>query len=74
MVIVGNQRQKTRTHNEGGKQPNWGDTLNFTLTGPSQMGVQVWDEDNVQDDIVGEGFVDLSAYLNNPGCSRNGRP
>ena len=35
VVVIGNQRQKTRTHNEGGKQPNWNDTLNFTLNGPA---------------------------------------
>jgi hypothetical protein len=35
------------------------------------MRVQVWDEDNLSDDIVGEGFIDLSPYMNNPGASRN---
>lgn len=73
LVFIGNQRQKTRTHNEGGKQPSWGDTLNFTVNGPAQMGVQVWDEDNLADDIVGEGMVNLAPYLNNPGASVNGR-
>ena len=71
MCVISGQRQKTRTHQEGGKQPRWNDTLNFTITNPTGMNVQVWDEDMINDDLVGEGFVDLSGYLSNPGGIRN---
>lgn len=71
VCVINGQRQKTRTHHEGGKQPRWSDTLTFTVSNFSGMNVQVWDEDPMFDDLVGEGFVDLSGYMSNPGVVKN---
>ena len=71
VCVINGQRQKSRVHQEGGKQPRWNDTLIFNISNFSGMNVQVWDEDMVVDDLIGEGYVDMSAYMSNPGISRN---
>ena len=71
ICVLEGSRQKSKAHNLGGKQPKWNDTLIFNVNSPSGMIVQVWDDDFMFDDFIGEGHVDLSAYFVNPGVCRN---
>lgn len=60
VIAGGNQVQRTQICNEGGKQPYWNDTLNFQGVQSPYFKVQVWDRDNVTDDIVGEGELNIN--------------
>ena len=54
-VTVGGHTQKTITHNSAGKTPRWEQTLQFRLNGKEDtVRVEVYDEDTVTDDLVGE--------------------
>lgn len=72
MVVVGNgQVQRTQVCNEGGKQPFWNDVLSFQgMPGPGFQ-VQVWDSDNVTDDIIGEGQLNINpGMMGGQNCSK----
>ena len=61
------QSHKSRTHNNGGKQPVWSDTLFFNVNNPyGSIKIQVWDENTFNDSLVGEGSIDIAPILNNP--------
>lgn len=65
-VSVGNQRQRSGTHRNGGKHPQWSDTFNFN-TNDSILRVQVFDEDTFsRDDLIGEGTLNLNQFYQNP--------
>jgi Ca2+-dependent lipid-binding protein len=70
-VKLGQQVKKTRVHEEGGKKPRWSDTLTFNRSSDNQLVVQVWDKDVVDDDLVGEGNINLSSVYNNPNVPKN---
>lgn len=72
VVKLGQQQRKTRVHDEGGKKPRWSDTLTFTRGSDTQLTIQVWDKDVVDDDLVGEGTVNLSGVYANPNYPKNG--
>lgn len=52
VIIIGSQKQRTKAHSGGGKQPQWQDTLQFQ-TQDSLMRVQVYDDDWGKDDLLG---------------------
>lgn len=71
VCVISNQRQRSKTHHEGGKHPKWNDTMIFQINGSLNMTVQVWDKDLINDDIIGEGYVNLNSYLCSPGIIKN---
>jgi hypothetical protein len=51
--MIGNEKQRSRTCNGGGKKPTWTDTLQFNTT-DTLLRVQVYDEDTFsRDDLIG---------------------
>ena len=71
VCIVGQEKKRTKTHQGGGKKPNWTDTLTFSSQS-QLMKVQVYDDDFGKDDFVGEGTVNLAPLFNNPSRTENG--
>jgi Ca2+-dependent lipid-binding protein len=57
---IGSTQQKTKTHEAGGKTPNWSDILCFTITDEKELAIRVLDEEVVSDDIIGETRIDLT--------------
>ena len=47
--------QRTRVHNNGGKNPNWGDV--FTIPMNSPITLSVWDKDVGADDLIGTAVI-----------------
>lgn len=60
VVISGGDKKQTQYCNEGGKQPHWNETLVFNNAAGPNFQVQVWDRDNITDDIVGEGLLQVN--------------
>lgn len=56
MVKIGNEKKRSRTHQEGGKKPKWTDILSFKPT-TKIMEISVMDQDTITDDLVGEAKV-----------------
>ena len=52
VVMIGNEKRKTKTHKEGGKKPKWDGVLSFR-TNSNYMTVTVYDQDTFTDDVVG---------------------
>ena len=66
IIMVGNEKQTSRTCNGGGKQPSWTDTLQFNST-DQLLRVQVYDHDTFsRDDLIGDGTVNLAQFYQNP--------
>lgn len=53
---------------DGGKHPYWNDTFFFNQVNPgdTMLRVQIWDDDTVSDDMVGEGTYNISQLFNMP--------
>jgi Ca2+-dependent lipid-binding protein len=66
VVQCGSEKRKTRTHQEGGKRPQWNDSFSFANPKSQQLKFVVWDEDNVTDDLVGEGVIDIDKFAKSP--------
>lgn len=60
-VTIGNQKYKTRTANEAGKNPNWTDSFTYKITNETQLFFEIYDRDIGEDDFVGSGIVSLDA-------------
>lgn len=74
MCVLGAEKHQTKYKNEAGKDPKWEDTLVFLNTsGMTVMHVQVWDKDVTNDDLVGEGQIDITHILNSQGMPFNGK-
>lgn len=52
ICIIGNEKQQTKAHSGGGKNPQWMDTLCFNSM-DQFMKVQVYDKDTFSDDMIG---------------------
>ncbi len=66
IIFIGNEKQRSRTCNGGGKTPSWTDTFQFNST-DALLRVQVYDQDTFsRDDFIGEGTLQLNQYYNNP--------
>jgi Ca2+-dependent lipid-binding protein len=59
-------------HEEGGKKPRWNDTLTFTRGSDTNLKIEVWDKDIIDDDLVGEGFFNLTKVYNCANTPQNG--
>ncbi len=70
VVIIGNQKFQTKPHSGGGKTPKWNESFKFENNG-AELKVQVYDDDIGKDDFHGEGTLDLSKSLANPGKVQN---
>lgn len=58
VFILGDQRSKTRTNYHGGKTPKWNDEpFSFFVNKEVDLKIEVWDEDNLYDDLVGTATV-----------------
>jgi len=74
-IYFGGSQYRTRPCDFGGKTPSWNETFVFNPTGDSNLRVEVWDQDAVKDDLVGEGTYNLMKVYNMPSmCSDNGKP
>lgn len=65
VIQVGGQKQRTRTCQGGGKNPNWSDTFQFNSTDPL-LRLQVYDDDVGKDEFIGEGTLNLNQFYQNP--------
>ncbi|MCP3665586.1 MAG: hypothetical protein GY696_24325 [Gammaproteobacteria bacterium] len=64
----GCKKQRTRTHNGGGKNPIWNDTLSIIPTSFSdEIQVVVYDEDTTSDDKIGSCMIKISGLVINSG-------
>ena len=60
-VKVGQQVQRTRVIEEGGRNPRWNDQLNFTATLQDNIRFRIFDKDVAKtDDFIGEVNVPVS--------------
>lgn len=67
VVKVGGQQQRTRTHNDAGKYPQWNDTLSFKRTSEMIAEIEIWDKDEVsKNDLIAQGSLAITSYLNKP--------
>lgn len=57
--------------NEGGKQPFWNEVLTFEGVDSQTLTVQLFDKDNLSDDLIGEGFANLSGCMGGMGQNLN---
>ena len=62
---MGSDKQRSKTHNEGGKKPRWNDQFMFRVKASSML-VTVYDEDTFSDDVVGSVNIELKKYIDNP--------
>ena len=53
-VTIGTQSQKTKTHRSAGKTPRWEETLRFKVSNEEELKLEVYDEDLITHDLVGE--------------------
>ncbi|KNE59216.1 hypothetical protein AMAG_03535 [Allomyces macrogynus ATCC 38327] len=61
IVLVGGEKQRTRTFKDSGKNPTINERLSFTLPeGVRQFNLEVYDDDFGKDDFIGGNIVDLS--------------
>lgn len=63
ILRLGAQTQRTNTKSEAGKKPVWNQSFRFS-NADNNLRVIIMDEDNVSDDVVGEGEVDISRFRN----------
>lgn len=65
IIKVGNQKQKTKTHKKGGKNPSWQDSFAFELTGhESMISVECFDKDVfTADDFVAQSQINMEVFF-----------
>ena len=58
---IGNQKQQTQVHKDGGKNPRWNDALQFHINNDQVMTFWVMDRDHMTaGDCIAEGQVNLA--------------
>ena len=63
-IIAGPNRYRTAVHKNGGKRPQWNETISVPLTGQeSDLTAIVWDQDRKKSDLVGETRLNLGMAL-----------
>lgn len=61
---MGGKTKKTKTHNSGGKNPNWNDTISMDVKGATDITITVYDEDTFTDDKVGTITLNINDIRN----------
>lgn len=60
VIEVGSQKQRSRTHTDGGKNPSWNDSLSFQINGEQQVHISVFDRDILtRDDFICDTTIPL---------------
>jgi Ca2+-dependent lipid-binding protein len=64
-IYLGGQYQRSSTCQSGGKNPSWSDSFFITIPFNSDpmLQVEIWDDDAVNDDMIGSGSYNLAQYL-----------
>lgn len=57
---------RTQVCEFGGKTPHWSESFILNPCGDSTIRVEVWDRDNVNDDLVGAGVFNIQSLYNSP--------
>jgi hypothetical protein len=65
-VVVGGKTFRSKTHNGGGKTPQWTDTFEFKRTTEDIIKFLVYEEDTFSDDFIGEAMFQLSRITDGP--------
>ena len=60
-LSVGDEKRRTKTHDNAGKTPVWFDVFEFNKTNEETIFFDVHDEDVGKDDLVGSGTISLDA-------------
>lgn len=65
IIQVGNQKQRTKTHKNGGKNPSWQDSFAFELTGHEAMlNVMCYDKDVfTSDDFIAQCSINMEIFF-----------
>ena len=64
-IYLGGQYQRSQTAEHAGSDPHWNDNMMFTVPFNSDpiMKIEVWDNDAVNDDLIGAGMQNIAQYL-----------
>ena len=63
-VTVGSQTQQTKVHNQGGKNPIWGNQFSFQISNEKECQLEVYDKDNMgKDKLMGETRVSIMDWI-----------
>ena len=67
-ILFLNQQFKTKTHNNGGKNPIWNQQFTFQVDNIDDIcTIEIFDKDTfTQDDYIGKAVLNLSRALRNP--------
>lgn len=65
-ILYGNKKFKTKTHDKGGKNPEWNQTLDIPIIKlEDSVTVSCFDEDLTKDDLICEGNLPLNDLITN---------
>ena len=64
---LGKQFKKTSVIQEGGRKPHWKDKITLNIEEDNTLSIKVMDEDEITDDVVGEGSINLNMFMNEQG-------
>eukprot|EP00456_Euglypha_rotunda_P065279 TRINITY_DN558_c0_g1_i6.p1 TRINITY_DN558_c0_g1~~TRINITY_DN558_c0_g1_i6.p1 ORF type:complete len:229 (-),score=40.74 TRINITY_DN558_c0_g1_i6:18-704(-) len=65
-LILGKDKQKTKTHKKGGTKPRWDQTFLFTIPDydlKEKLTLEIWDEDTLSDDKIGRAYIGLDELV-----------
>jgi hypothetical protein len=63
-LFLDSQQIRSKTHSGGGKNPVWNQKLYLNvLPGQNVLRLEAWDEDAVNDDLIGEGTIPLDTVF-----------
>jgi hypothetical protein len=71
IISIGNQKQKSKVHQGGGKNPQWTDTFQFQAMGNQFMKLELYDRDILKDDFIGQGSFNLTQLYKYPSKTEN---
>ncbi|KAJ9081967.1 Protein Aster-C [Entomophthora muscae] len=63
IVKVGEQTQKTNIIENAGKEATWDESFNFSIVSDDEVAIEVYDSDNIQDDLIGLVKIPLDAVF-----------
>lgn len=72
-IYFGGQEFRTSVCKNGGKNPSWNDVFTFNPAGDSNLRIEVWDSDLLNDDLIGEGRFNLMQVYNMPSMRSDNR-